>query len=105
MKLAWFFSKKKQDIPKDQRLSLPHQKWCSTLAQLIRVLHRAALITEGRRITLNLNLGLKERPFIDDNHLFFLVADNPGFGWVDDYIKDVRNNQLPAYMKNNGDAE
>lgn len=95
---------KKRDLPKDQLLSVPHQMGCSTLAQLIRVLHRAVPITKGRRVTLNLNLRSKERPFIDDNHLFFLGADNPDFEWIDDYIEDVRNNQLPAYMKINKDA-
>ncbi len=95
---------KEHGIPREKILSLPHMKGSSTLAQLIRVLHRTAPISKGRRVTLNLNLRSKECPYIDDNHMFFQGADNPDFKWVDDYVTDVRNNQLPAYMKNTRDA-
>lgn len=89
---------KQQDIPKDQILALPHRTGCSIFAQLMRVLHRTAPITKGRRVTLNLNVRSKQQPFVDDNHLYFLGADNPDFEWIDDYIRDVKNKQLPAYM-------
>jgi len=87
-------------IPSENILSLLHRKECSTLAQLMRVLHRTAPIKKGRRVTLNLNLRSIDKPYIDDNHMFYLGADNPDFHWLDDYIKDVKNIQLPAYMKN-----
>ncbi|MDH6238613.1 tetrahydromethanopterin S-methyltransferase subunit F, partial [Cryobacterium sp. CG_9.6] len=38
------------------------------------------------------------KPYIDDNPMFYLAADNPTFDWVDEYVNDVRTRQLPAYL-------
>jgi hypothetical protein len=69
----------------------------STLAQLMRVLHSTEPMLLGTRISLNLNLRSAVDPFIDDNSIYYLGADNPSLNWVDEYIDDVRQRQLPAY--------
>ncbi|MBW4718610.1 hypothetical protein [Saccharothrix obliqua] len=76
----------------------PHRVGHRTVAQLMRVLHRTAPMTRGYRVSLNLNLRSAERPYVDDNPLYYLAADNPTFDWVDEYLDDVRQRQLPAYL-------
>lgn len=76
----------------------PHQMGHSTLAQLIRVLHCTSPMPAGARVSLNLNLRSRTRPWVDDNPMYYLGADNPDFAWVDQYVTDVRDRQLPAYM-------
>lgn len=75
-----------------------HRMGHSTLAQLIRVLHSTSPMPRGARVSLNLNLRSRTRPYVDDNPMYYLGADNPGFEWIDEYVSDVRNRQLPAYM-------
>lgn len=75
-----------------------HREGHSTLAQLIRVLHATAQMPTGSRVSLNLNLRSRGRPYIDDNPMYYLGADNPDFGWVEEYVDDVRDRQLPSYL-------
>jgi hypothetical protein len=85
-------------LPDDRLVRLQHEVGCSMVAQLIRVLHRAEPMTRGSRITLNLGLRSAQRPYIDDNSMYYLAADNPSFDFVDEYVADVRERQLPAYV-------
>jgi hypothetical protein len=40
------------------------------------------------------------KPFVDDNRMFYLAADNDvDRGWVDELAADVWKNQLPAYRR------
>jgi hypothetical protein len=87
-----------ETLPEDRLIRLQHEVGCSMVAQLIRVLHRAEPMTRGSRITLNFGLRSMERPYIDDNSMFYLAADNPSFDFVDEYVADVRERQLPAYV-------
>jgi hypothetical protein len=82
----------------EEILKFPHRLGHSTLAQLMRVLHSSGPMPTGARISLNLNLRSRTRPYIDDNPMYYLGADNPGFEWVGEYVDDVRNRQLPAYL-------
>ena len=84
-------------LPDEQIMWIPHRVGFSTLGQMIRVLHRTAPITEGLRVTLNMNLRSHAKPFIDDNSLVYLGADNPDPGWEMEILRDVREHQLPAY--------
>lgn len=84
-------------LPEDRLTRLQHEVGYSVLAQLIRVLHRTEPMTRGSRITLNLGLRSAERPYIDENSMYYLAADNPSFDFVDEYVADVRERQLPAY--------
>jgi hypothetical protein len=77
-------------IKESDKLQIEHRMGYSTLAQFIRIMHRAEPIKQGSRITLNVNLRSKNRPFIDDNNLCYLGADNPGFEWQEEYINDVK---------------
>ncbi len=89
-----------EEIPEHDILRMPHLMGHSTLAQFVGVLHRTRPITYGERITLVLNLRSVERPFIDDNRLFYLAADNDqDRSWVDEMAEDVWTNQLPAYRR------
>lgn len=85
-------------LAESDTLRFPHQMGCSTLAQLLRVLHRTAPMRRGTRVSLNLNLRSRTRPWIDDNSMCYLAADNPDFAWQDEYLQDVRQRQLPAYV-------
>ena len=70
----------------------------STLGHFIGVLHRTRPLEYGERITLVLNLRSVERPFVDDNRMFYLAADNDhDQSWVKEMAEDVWANQLPAY--------
>lgn len=85
-------------LPDEDLVRMQHEVGCSLVGQFIRVLHRAEPMRRGRRVTLNLGLRSAERPFIDDNSMYYLAADNPSFDFVDQYVADVRERQLPAYV-------
>jgi len=85
-------------LPEDRVVRLQHEVGYSLVGQFIRVLHRAEPMTRGSRITLNMGLRSAERPYIDDNSMYYLAADNPSFDFVDEYLADVRERQLPAYV-------
>lgn len=89
----------KGEIASDNILSLQHQMGCSTLAQLFRVLHQVSPIKRGRRITLMLAHRSKEKPYINDNAMWYLAADNPEFEWVEEYVADIKERQYPAYSR------
>ena len=74
-----------------------HHIGSRTVAQLMRVLHSTDPMLAGSRVSLNLNLRSAREPFIDDNPLYYLGADNPSFAWIEEYLEDVRTRQLPAY--------
>lgn len=79
-------------------VSVPHRLGASTLGQLMRVLHRTEPIATGHRVSLNLNLRSRDKPYIDDNAAYYLAADNPDYKWVNQYLDDVRARQVPAYL-------
>lgn len=86
----------------DQRdiLTIPHKMGYSTLGHFLGVLHRTAPIQFGHRLTLVLNLRSVERPFVDDNRMFYLAADSEqNDKWVKEIADDVRDHQLPAYRR------
>ncbi len=87
-----------EDIPVTQITSMSHEQGSSTLGQYMRLLHRVSPITSGTRITLNLNLRSSERPFIDDNSLCYLAADNPDLEFIAEVLDDIKERQLPAYQ-------
>lgn len=86
-----------QEIPYEDRLSFRHKVGYSTVGQLLRILHRTEPIRRGYRVTLNLNLRSRSKPYIDDNSLVYLGADNPEEDWHAEYMTDIRSRQLPAY--------
>lgn len=87
-------------IPEQEILTVPYRMGCSTFGQFFRVLHRAAPITAGRRVTLMMAMRSVARPFLDDNMPWYLGADNPNFDtWLPAYLDDMRNRQLPAYLE------
>lgn len=85
-------------IPSSSVTSVTHRLGYSVFGQLMRLMHRVGPVGRGSRVTLNMNLRSAERPYVDDNSICYLAADNPDFSWVDAYIEDVREHQLPAYM-------
>lgn len=87
-----------EELPQSQLLRIPHRIGYSTLGHFLGVLHRTAPIKFGNRITLVLNYRSVERPYVDDNRLFYLAADNDAEkGWIDEVARDVMERQLPAY--------
>lgn len=88
-----------QEIEPDKIIRIQHHEGYSILGQLMRLMHRVRPVTRGYRITLNLNFRSLEKPFIDDNSMCYLAADNPDFAWQSQYIDDVRTRQLPAYLR------
>lgn len=84
---------------KDKIISIKHNIDYSIFSQLHRCLHRTAPLKKGLRITLNLTFRSKEQPYIDDNTMWYLGADNPKFEWLDELVKDVKEHQLPAYIR------
>jgi hypothetical protein len=86
-------------IANDRIIRVEHVLGYSTLGQLMRTAHRVAPITSGHRITLNMNWRSREMPWIDDNTISYLAADNPDFDWEDEYLRDVRNVHVPAYAR------
>lgn len=89
---------KGQSIAPEKIIQVKHQEGYSVLGQLMRLMHRVNPMTQGHRTTLNLNFRSAIKPFIDDNSMCYLAADNPDFSWQEKYIEDVREKQLPAYM-------
>lgn len=87
------------EIRDEQILKIKHRLGSSSFGQYIRVLHRTAPIQRGYRVTLNLNLRSKLKPYIDDNTIVYLGADNIDPEWVDEFVQDAWNKQLPAYRK------
>lgn len=85
-------------IPPEKIIQIEHFGGFSVLGQLMRLMHRVRPMANGYRVTLNLNLRSLEKPFIDDNSMCYLAADNPDFSWQGEFIEDVRKRQLPAYM-------
>jgi len=87
-----------EDLEPSECLRIRHMVGHSTLGQFIGVLHRTRPIAYGDRITLVLNLRSVDRPFVDDNRMFYLAADNDhDRNWVEEMAADVWQNQLPAY--------
>lgn len=86
------------NIPEERIVSVTHQMGYSVVGQLMRLMHRVQPMKRGYRITLNLNLRSVERPFLDDNSLWYLAADNPDLRWFDEYISDMKENVVPAYI-------
>ena len=87
-------------LPESQILRIPHRMGYSTLGHFLGVLHRTAPIRYGQRLTLVLNLRSHERPFVDDNRIFYLAADTDQESeWVHDVVNDVWQHQLPAYRR------
>ena len=89
-------------IPEDRILRVTHREGYSVLGQLMRLMHRVRPMSRGHRVTLNLNYRSAEKPFIDDNSMCYLAADNPDFAWQQAYIDDVKTRQLPAYLQSVG---
>jgi hypothetical protein len=87
-----------ETIGEAEILRLRHAMGYSVCGQLMRLMHRVRPVTRGYRVTLNLNLRSAERPWLDDNSLTYLAADNPDMAWLDDYVDDVRSRVLPAYL-------
>ncbi|TIN92161.1 MAG: hypothetical protein E5Y06_24620 [Mesorhizobium sp.] len=72
----------------------------ATLGQFLGVLHRTAPIRFGERVTLVLNQRSVAKPYVDDNRMFYLAADNDqNREWVNELAEDVWTNQLPAYRR------
>jgi hypothetical protein len=89
-----------EPLPERQILRIPHRMGYSTLGHFIGVLHRTAPIQFGHRLTLVLNLRSVERPFVDDNRVFYLAADtDQETEWVQELTRDVWARQLPAYRR------
>jgi len=86
----------------EETARIAHQMGYSIVGQLMRLMHRVTPISRGSRVTLNLNLRSSERPHIDDNSMCYLAADNPGREWEAEYIRDVRERQLPQYLRAQG---
>jgi hypothetical protein len=81
-------------------MRIKHKPGYSTLGHFLGALHRTRPIQFGHRLTLVLNLRSVERSFVDDNRLFYLVADTDQEDeWVKEIASDVWNNQLPAYRR------
>ncbi|MTE22077.1 hypothetical protein F0L17_23800 [Streptomyces sp. TRM43335] len=85
-------------LPSDRMIHLQHKVGSSMFGQLMRVAHRTEPMTRGTRITLTMNLRSVAHPYIENNPMYYLAADNPDFEWVDEYVADVRERQLPAYL-------
>lgn len=90
-----------ETIGDDETVRVVHQMGHSIVGQLMRLMHRVTPIAQGSRITLNMNLRSALRPYVDDNTLCYLAADNPELDWLDEYIADVRDHQLPGYLRAN----
>ena len=91
-----------EEIPQSKIISVTHREGFSVLGQLMRLMHRVRPMSRGHRVTLNLNYRSAEKPFIDDNSMCYLAADNPDFAWQDAYVEDIKLRQLPAYLESIG---
>jgi hypothetical protein len=91
---------RQESLPEANILRMPHRMEYSTLGHFLGVLHRTTPIRYGHRLTLVLNLRSQERPFVDDNRVFYLAADtDQQSDWVQDVVQDVWDKQLPAYRR------
>jgi hypothetical protein len=88
-----------RELDPERYLRLRHKVGSSVFGQLMSVPHRTEPMSSGVRITLTMNLRSVHRPFIDNNPMYYLAADNPDFAWVSEYVDDVRERQVPAYLK------
>jgi hypothetical protein len=91
-----------ETIGADEIVRLDHALGYSVCGQLMRLMHRVRPASRGFRVTLNLNLRSADKPWLDDNSLTYLAADNPDMAWLDDYVADVRQRVLPAYLAAQG---
>jgi len=89
-----------EEIENSEILRVQHRTGHSILGQLMRLMHRVRPIISGYRITLNMNLRSYDKPYVDDNSMCYLGADNPDFQWEREYVTDVKGRQLPAYLAN-----
>ena len=81
-------------------MRIDHKMNYATLGQFLGVLHRTAPIQLGSRVTLVLNQRSVAKPYVDDNRMFYLAADNDhDREWVSELAEDVWTNQLPAYRR------
>ena len=89
------------EVPGDgDILRIAHKVGYSTLGQFLGILHRTAPIMYGHRLTLVLNLRSTERPFVDDNRMFYLAADTDcDDAWIQEMAEDMWRHQLPAYRR------
>jgi hypothetical protein len=87
-----------REVPQEQTIAVTHEVGYSVLGQLMRLMHRVRPIRRGFRVTLNLNLRSTALPFIDDNTPWYLAADNPDLLWMDEYLRDLREKVVPAYL-------
>ncbi len=85
-------------VPEDRILKISHKPGWGILGQLMRTAHRVAPIETGHRITLNLNWRSVSKPWIDDNTITYLAADNPELEWEEEYLQDVHEVHIPAYL-------
>ncbi|MDG4896283.1 hypothetical protein P9272_22180 [Mesorhizobium sp. WSM4976] len=93
-----------RDLPRNKIMRIDHKMNYATLGQFLGVLHRTAPIQLGERVTLVLNQRSTIRPYVDDNRLFYLAADNDhDRAWVNELAEDVWTNQLPAYRRDAGE--
>ena len=91
------------ELPRNKIMRIDHKMGYATLGQFLGVLHRTAPIHLGSRVTLVLNQRSAAKPYVDDNRLFYLAADNDqDRSWVDELAQDVWTNQLPAYRRHAG---
>jgi hypothetical protein len=89
-----------RELPRNKIMRIDHKIGYATLGQFLGVLHRAAPIHLGSRVTLVLNQRSASKPYVDDNRLFYLAADNDqDRSWIDELAQDVWTNQLPAYRR------
>lgn len=91
-----------ETISPEETIRITHRMGYSVLGQLMRLMHRVRPMFAGHRITLNLNYRSADQPYIDDNSMCYLAADNPDFRWLNQYLEDVRSRQLPAYLRSLG---
>ena len=93
------------EIAPEKIMSIEHKVGCAVFGQFMGLLHRVKPVSKGYRISLNMTYRSKEKPYFDNNTMWYLGADNPEFEWQEDYINDVKNKQLPAYLRNEKDRE
>ena len=86
-------------LPVDALREIEPRIGYSVYGQFTRTLHRTKPITKGNRIALLIAHRSVEKPYVDDNSLWFLGADNPDFEWAGEFVRDERERKLPAYLR------
>ncbi|NEO55209.1 MAG: hypothetical protein F6K54_20290 [Okeania sp. SIO3B5] len=86
-------------IPEEKLLTVKPRLEYSVFGQFTRTLHRTRPIESGSRIALLIAYRSKEKPYIDDNTVWFLAADNPRMEWLDDFTQDIKSTKIPAYLR------